>query len=253
MNVDLAPVRLNSSWKTLYWVGGVAALLAGILFRRNIAAEIGLFNQKGAPETVSDWFELLQKSRFLGLVYLNLFDLVNYALLSLMFLALFVALKRSNQSIMTIATVFALLGIAVYYASNTAISMLALSDRFAAASTEAERMITLGAGQALLAMNRFSNPGATPGTGGYISLFLIAVAGLLISILMLRNRIFNRTTAIFGILAGAVDLAYCLAFILLPMVDPKLLALTFIPAGGLMLMVWHILVGWQLCKLGKNR
>jgi hypothetical protein len=78
----------NSDWKSLYKVGGVAALIAGAMFRRNISAEIELFSQHTPPVAVSDWFELLQSNRLLGLAYLHVFDLVNYALVGLMFLAL---------------------------------------------------------------------------------------------------------------------------------------------------------------------
>ena len=68
----------DSDWNSLYKIGGVAALIAGVLFRRNLAAEIGLFSQRQAPEAVRDWFALLQSNRLLGLAYLNIFDIVNY-------------------------------------------------------------------------------------------------------------------------------------------------------------------------------
>jgi len=242
---------LDSGWKSLYRVGGVAALIAGVLFRRNIPAEIGLFSQHTAPVTVINWFALLQSNRLLGLSYLNIFDIVNYALVGLMFLALYAVLKPINKSYMAIATAFALLGIAVYFASNTAFSMLSLSAQYSAATNEAERTMLLAAGQAMLAINRFSSPGAHPGTGGYISLFLIAVAGLITSFVMLRSDVFNRATGYVGILANAFDLAYCIAFVFLPTIDSELLSIIFIPAAGLFLMIWHIMVGWRLYQLWK--
>ena len=242
----------GSDWKILYKIGGVAALLAGIIFRRNLAAEISLFSARGQPETISDWFTLLQDNKLLGLAYLNLFDLLNYALLILMYLALFAALKRINRNLMLVATCLAIIGITVFFASNTAFSMLALSDQYANATTEAEKAYLLVAGQALLVVNRFSSPDAHPGTAGFISLLLIAGAGMITSFVMLCSAIFNRVTAIVGILASALDLAYCFAFVFLPDVDTETLALLFIPAAGLFLMIWHILVGWRLFKLGKK-
>lgn len=242
----------NSDWKNLHTTGGVAAMLAGILFRRNIAAEIGLFSKQPRPVTVSDYFALLQSNRLLGLAYLNIFDIINYVLVGLMFLALYAVLKETNKSYMTIATPLGLLGIAVYFASNTAFSMLSLSGQYAAATTETQRTTLLAAGEALLAMNRFSSPGAYPGTGGYMSLLLIAVAGMLTSIVMLRSTVFNRATAYVGILASVLDLAYCIAFAFMPTVDSELLALFFIPAAGLFLMIWHIMTGWRLYRIGKE-
>jgi hypothetical protein len=244
-------VTSDSGWKSLYRIGGVAALIAGVLFRRNLAAEIGLFSQQESPVTVSNWFALLQSNRLLGLAYLNIFDIVNYALVGLMFLALYAVLRRANRSFMAIATALGFLGIAVYFASNTAFSMLSLSNQYAVATTEAQRTSLLAAGEAMLAINRFSAPGSHPGSGGYISLFLIAIAGMITSVVMLRSDLFNRATACVGILASALDLAYCIAYAFVPTVDSELLAILFIPAAGLLLMIWHILVGWRLYQLGR--
>lgn len=241
----------DSEWNSLYKIGGMAALLAGVLFRRNLAAEIGLLSQHKAPVTVSDWFALLQSNRLLGLAYLNIFDIVNYALVGLMFLALYAALRRGNQSYMAIATTFGFLGIAVYFASNTAFSMLSLSEQYAGAITEAQRSMYLAAGEAMLVLNRFSDPGSHPGTGGYISLLLIALAGMMTSVVMLRSDLFNRATAYLGILASTFDLAYCIAYACVPAVGSELLVLLFIPAAGLFWMIWHIMVGWRLYQLGR--
>jgi len=251
MNQVSDAVPSDSGWKSLYRIGGVAALIAGVLFRRNIAAEIGLFSQRQAPVAVSDWFALLQSNRLLGLAYLNIFDIVNYLLVGLMLLALYAALRRANRSYMAIATFLGFVGITVYLASSTAFSMLSLSEQYAAATTEAQRAMLLAAGKAMLVINRFSNPGAHPGTGGYVSLLLVALAGMIISVVMLRSDLFNRATAWVGILASALDLAYCMAFAFVP-VDSELLAVGFIPAAGLLWMIWHVMVGWKLLQLGKK-
>ena len=241
----------DTDWKSLFRVGGVAALIAGILFRRNIAAEIGLFSKYPSPITVDDWFALLQNNRLLGLSYLNIFDIVNYALVGLMFLALYAVLKRVNKSFMAIATTLSFLGIAAYFSSNTAFSMLSLSDQYAAATTETQRNMLLASGQAMLAINRFSDLGSHPGTGGYISLLFIAIAGLITSVVMLRSAVFNRATAYVGILASTFDLVYCIVFAFVPTVESELLAIYTIPAAGLFLMTWHIMVGWKLYHLEK--
>jgi hypothetical protein len=251
MNQAASAETSDSGWKRLYRVGGVAALMAAVIFRRNFGAEIALFSAQQPPGTVLDWFALLQNNRLLGLLCLNLFDLVNYALLALMFLALYVALRPANKRHMAIAATLGLVGITVYLASNTAFSMLSLSDQYAAATTEAQRTQLLAAGQAMLALNRFSSPGAQPGSGGYVSLLLIAAAGLMSSLVMLRSDVFNRATAYVGMAANALDLAYCIAFVCLPSVDGELLSVIFIPAAGLFFMIWHIMVGWKLVRHGE--
>jgi len=234
----------DSAWKSLYRVGGVAALIAGVIFRRNLGPEISLFSAQKQPDTIIDWFTLLQNNRLLGLSYLNLFDIVDYALVGLMFLALYAALRRANKSYMAIATTLGFVGMAIYFASNTSFSMLSLSDQYAAATTDAQRSMFLAAGQAVLAIN---NPGAIyQGTGIYVSFLLLAVAGLMVSAVMLRSSIFGRVTAYVGILASAFDLAYCITFAFVPAMTVYLLS-----AAGLLLMVWHILIGRRLYQLGR--
>jgi hypothetical protein len=103
----------------------------------------------------------------------------------------------------------------------------------------------------MLAIHRFTSPGAHPGAGGYLSLLLIAIAGMITSVVMLRSAVFNRATAYVGILASAFDLAYCIVYVFVPAVDSGLLAVCFIPAAGLLLMIWHIMVGWRLYQLGR--
>lgn len=251
--VELNPEIENFAWKGLSRLGGIAALMAGLLFRRNLGAELTLLKESGIitagpttpPTTVLGWFTLLQSDPLVGLTWLNVFDLVNYALVGLMFLALFVALRRVSPSTMVSATALGLIGIILYFASNQALALLSLGNQYATAATTAQRTMLLAEGQALLALDRFSN------LSRYLSLLFIAVAGLLTSVVMLRSHVFNRATAYIGILAGAFDLAYCLAFVCVPTVDGELLAICFIPAAGLFLMIWHILIGRRLCQAGR--
>jgi hypothetical protein len=238
VNVASIGQTLSPNWNSLLRIGGLAALVAAILFRRNIGAEIFLFTGVSPPNTVTDWFGLLQRDGFMGLSLLNVFDVVNYALLGLMFLGLYVALKQVNKSYTTLATALGLTGITVYFATNTSLSMLTLSSQYAAATTETQKTLLLAAGQTLLTINQ--------GTGAYLSLLLLAVAGLIISFVMLQSKIFNKIAAYTGILAGVLDLTYCVTFALIPGIDAVLLS-----AAGVCLMVNHILVGHKLYKLNR--
>ena len=119
----------TANWKSLSRLGASAALLAIIFFRRYLSAELmafsgfGIFDvPKEAPVTAIEWFTLLQESKFVGLALLDIFDLVNYALVGLIFLALYAALRKADQSAMRLATIFSIVGITVYFASNQALS-----------------------------------------------------------------------------------------------------------------------------------
>lgn len=245
MNTVAETGTSGASWKDLFMVGGAAALVAGLVFRRNLGPEAYLITGQATPVSAIDWFTLLQDNRLLGLVMLNLFDVVDYALIGLMFIALCVALWRYNKSYTAIAAVLGLMGIAVYFASNGALSMLSLSDQYAAATTDAQRSVLIAAGESVLA---FDNPGViAPGTGIYTSFFLVAAAGLFFSIVMLQSPVFGRAAAYTGILASVFDLAFCVLIFLAPWAGVFLVA-----AAGLLLMIWHILVGLKLIRMGRR-
>ena len=242
----------DSSWRALYITGGVAALFAVFIFRRNLAAELmllvnfGIIGGVPTPPLSSaiDWFNLLQDNRLLGLTLLNFFDLVEYALLGLVYLALYGALRRANRSAMLIATTSGLVGITVYFASNQAFAMLALSERYAAAASDAQRSIFLAAGEALLAVN---NPDSIyQGTGIYVSYFLVLLGGLIISLVMLRSELFSKATAVTGILANGIGLCYFITLAFAP-------AIYWIPhpISAPFRVVWYFLIALRLFKLGK--
>ncbi len=73
---------------------------------------------------------------------------------------------------------------------------------------------------------------------------------MITSIVILRGAVFNWAIASVGILASAFDFAYCIGFACVPTVDSELLAVCFIPAAGLLLMIWHILIGRRLYQPG---
>jgi len=136
-------------WRPLYKLGGWAALAAALLVRRNLAEEFLLLRLLGIirsgpqafPGNPADWFILLRSHPLVGLTFLNLFDMVNYALVGLIFLGLCQALFRVNKSAMTLAMALTLVSVAVYFASNQAFALLSLSDQYAAATTDAQRSV----------------------------------------------------------------------------------------------------------------
>mgnify|MGYP001130171580 CR=1 FL=1 len=103
----------DSAWKSLYRVGGAAALIIVVF----IPIQFMVFVAWPPPSAVIGWFTLFQNNRLLGLLDLNLLLIVDNALMVLMFLDLYAALRRANQSFMAIATTFGFVGVAVYFVS----------------------------------------------------------------------------------------------------------------------------------------
>jgi len=221
----------DSEWKGLFKAGGAAAVSVAVLYLIQIAVFVGWGRP---PNTVLGFFTLFQNNRFLGLLDMDLLSLVDYALMGVVTLALYVALRQASRSFMTIATALGFVGVAVYYASNTAFSMLSLSDQYATAATEAERSTLLTAGQAMLAIYQ--------GTAFIVSYLLWAIAPMMISVVMFRSKVFSRKTAYAGIVANAFGLAY-----FVPVIGP---ILAIIDVVGLV--IWFILVGRRLLRLGSD-
>jgi hypothetical protein len=106
----------DSAWKPLYRIGAVAALIMVVF----IVIEIPIYLAWPPPSTVIGYFTLFQNNRLLGLLNLDLLLMLSNALLVLMYLALYAALRRASPSFMAIALTLGLVGIAAYFASNTA-------------------------------------------------------------------------------------------------------------------------------------
>ena len=180
----------DSHSKELYKIGGVAALLSVFL----IPIQVFIFVRWPPPDTVTEWFTLFRESWLLGLLSLDLLYLLNNTLLVLIYLGLYAALKQANRAWMTIMLALGFIGIAAYFASNTAFEMLAISNQYAAAGTEAEKAILEAAGQTLLVLYK--------GTAFDIYYVYNAAALLIIAIVMLRSPVFSRATAYWGLASG---------------------------------------------------
>jgi len=242
MDNSLSTEPSESTWKALYITGGVAALLAVIVFRRFFAVEMITFNGFGIfelppnePATALEWFTLLERNRIVGLILLGLVDLINYALVGLIFLAVYGALRKVNEIAMGLAILLSMISLSVYFASNQALSYLYLNQQYQAATSDAQRSIYVGAGEALSANIQ--------GTGWYISLFLVYLAGLIISVVMQQSNVFNKATAWMGILANSFGLLLFIALIFTPAIAwlPPSLSAPF-------RVIWYVLIAIKLFK-----
>ncbi|UCH61952.1 MAG: DUF4386 family protein [Fidelibacterota bacterium] len=109
------------------------------------------------------------------------------------------------------------------------LSILPLSDQYAAATTGALRSQALAAGESLVAQDQ-----GTPQTIGFL---FIAIAVLIISLIILQSEIFSRTTAYTGIVASVVTFADDISVVIAPSV-----AAILMPASGVFWVLWWILI-----------
>jgi hypothetical protein len=223
---------VDASWKSLYKVGGAAALLSAVF----IPIQVIVFIAWPPPlaGTAGDWFGLFQTNPLIGLIDLDLLLVADNVLLIPILLALYVTLRRASESLMAIATVLGIVGIVLFITSNPAIEMLSLSDHYAAATTDAQRATFLAAGQAILA--------GWQGTAFQVGYLLSSVAGIAIPVVMLRGAIFSKAIAYLGILANAIGLG-----LYLPAIGIFLALFSVV-----FLELWYILLGHRLLQLGQG-
>ena len=239
LNPDASSNCTGSPYQQLYRIGSIAALVAAAA----ILGEVVVLAIAPPPETLHDWFVLLQSNNLLGLLDLWGLEALLYLAFIPVFLAIAMALKKAQPSLVLLALTVALLGIGVFLATNNPIAMLALSEKYAAATTAAEKSTLLAAGQALLV---HTNQRAV---GGFnMALFLVSIAGLLMACTMRRSAAFGSATAVVGILAHALSLA---DYLRQALTASPIVTLLIVVPNALLLVAWYILVGRKLAQLGR--
>jgi hypothetical protein len=220
----------DSAWRSLYRVAAGAAVLVAAV----IPIQTVIYLMSPPPDTVTEWFNLFERNPLHALVDMDLFYMVDNVLAALVILALLVALFRASPSLVAIGATLGLLGIAVFFASNPAFSMLSLSQDYAAATTAAERSMYLAAGEATMA--------TWQGSAYLVSYELGALATLIISLVMLRSTVFSRLTAYMGIATGVL--------MLWPPVSTIGIVVSLLSL--LPLFVWYLLIARQLFVRGHD-
>ncbi len=227
-----------SRWQGLYKLGGAAALIIAVL----LLGEIVVYASIPQPATVIDHFALFRDNWLVGLLTLDLLGMIAYLLFIPTILALYVALRPTSESVMLVATVLFFVGIADFFATNTAFSVLSLSNQYAAATTDAERAMLLAAGQTMFTLfneNAF-----------LVSYVLVSAAWTMIAGVMLRSQLFGRLTASAGILAGGAGIAAVILEHISTLRAIFVLAIALYFAALVFLFIWVVLAGRRLYRLG---
>ena len=228
----------NSNWKSLYKMVGVTAV---IFLVYSLVTMIVLIAIGGQPESAQEGFTMLQSNRVMGLLRLDVLTVLVMPLYYLLFLGLYIALKETHAVYAAIAVVFGMAGVTLFLATPSVFSWLALSDKFAVATSEAQKALLLAGGEAILASDMWHGSGALMGG------VLMQTATTLFSIAMLSSKAFGKATAYVGVVTHGLDLAH-------------LLVGFFIPAGGIILMmvagplylIWFPLLARDFFRLSKS-
>jgi hypothetical protein len=226
-----------SAWRGLCRTGGVAAWLLVVY---SLATIVQLLVLGGQPTGAAQAFGLLQQNAVVGLLRLDFLTILCLPLYYLLFLGLFAGLWREDAAPTTLATVLAFVGVTLTLATPTALSMLPLSDKYAAAISPEAKSQLLAAGETILATDIWH------GTGAFVGAMLLQSAAVLVSVVMLRTKAFGKAIAYIGIVTHGLDLAHVVLMPFLPTAGAVLMA-----TAGPLYLVWLPLLGRRLLQLGR--
>ena len=231
---------VDSRWQNLCKLGGVAALVIAAL----LLGEIVVYAALPRASTVTEHLALFRENWFFGLLTMDLLGMICYLLFIPMVLSLYVTLRADGAALPAVATALFFVGIADFFATNTAFPLLSLSRQYAATSGDVEGAMFLAAGQTMLSLfneNAF-----------LVSYVIVSAAWSLIGCAMLRCSLFGRITAYAGILAGAAGIVAVVLEHVGATARIVSLAIALYFAAIVFLFLWVVLAGGRLYKLGAN-
>lgn len=229
----MASVRPDPSWSPLYRAGGISAAVFVLLVTVPIVLVFA------APLPPTDGAELLEYIAANKVVYLTeLVCFVGLAVPALVvFLAVAVALKDGNKSAAAIGGLFGIASEVIALALGSSPQSLhgglvLLSDAYALAQDEAERIALAGSADTLIALTNAVSWGG-----------VMTAAAILVLSLAMRGGPFGVPVAVLGILTGALGVV---SEALRPLIGSVYLLY------GLALPVWFAMVGWQLVRVARR-
>lgn len=230
--------NVDVSYRNIYWLGGLTSLILIMysLITILVVAFIG-----GPPSAIEECFSMLHENKWKGLLRLDILTVFIMPLYYLLFYSIYLALRKVNKGLITVATILVFAGLTLFLATPSVFSFLHLSNKYEMATTDIQRVQLLAAGEAILASDMWH------GTGAMIGGLLMQSGALLISFVMLKDNTFNRLTAYSGIVTHGLDLLHIILGFILPSVGVILMAI-----AGPIYLLWFPLTGARLFKLSQG-
>lgn len=223
---------IDSPYRSLYWLGGAAAVFNILL----IPIQLVVFINWPPPETTKEWFSLFQQQPLVALLSFEFLFVVSAVIGITTMLSLYYILRENNPPLMALALVFSLLGALAMTIARPAIEMLYLSGQYAAALNETQQVQFLAAGEVMLALYK--------GTTFHVSYNLANINLVIVPLVMLRSRSFNKVTAYMGLLAGILGFG-----IYLPKIGLTLSILSVMP----FYLLWNAMIARRLFQLARGK
>lgn len=223
---------------TVYRVRAVAALLQLLVILLYGIVTVALGPR---PESTEEAFRVFQESPLAGFLRGDLPLLILVSLYLGTFPALYLSLKRLAPFTVTVAFFATVIAVVIGFTNESSFSLYHLARQYSAATLENNRAALISAGEAVIAGGWWNS------TCSYISGFLLQGAGVVISLVMLRSKSFNKVTAIAGLAGNGFDLIQHLLEPFLPGINAM-----FAPVMGPFYLIWFPMLAWDFTKLGNR-
>lgn len=234
----------QDGWKGLYQLAGIATIIVVVMMLLDIGLSFVGGDAPVGEMSAVDWFAYIQKDWFLGMRNLGLFNVINTTLAIPLYLAMYRLHRKSAPAFALLALALCVFSAAVYTSKNQALSLLTLSNQYAAAATEAQRSLLASAGAVLLAQAE----DFTPGT--FLGFFFSSTSSLVLMIVMLRGQVFRKRLALTGLAGTTLLLLFTISVTFIP--DTFDLAMIVALVGGLLMLAWDILVALAMFRLART-
>ena len=225
----------DKRWAGYYQAGAISIIIAGILVLISLPL-IPLLLPSLAPSSVQSGLTSIQSQSVLFGTTWGIY-LVSDLLYLIAFPALYFALRQANRTVTLIAAIFNMIFVAVDVGVDIPLrlSLIGLSNSYASANGDT-RAAYLATGQLTMDLANLT---------ALVATFLQFSAIILASYAMLKSQTFKKSVGYIGILSGVQGLLFIPTFAMGSMLSGLLNI-----SGFIFLVVWSLLVGLKLYKLG---
>jgi Domain of unknown function (DUF4386) len=227
---------VDPQWKGMYRFGAICAFVLVMGYLIIIGLYIPVFP---FPDEGQAMLEYLNGKTSVWWAIIGVSALTDFLYAFIAF-SLYQALKGINRNAMVVGAglkgLFAVLELATTWPAYAA--LITLSDRYAAATTDAQRAI-------YVASANYSTAVINSTVLKAYSILVPAVGTLLIGLVM-RKGLFNKGTAYLGVVTGVLGIVSVVGPLFVSALDPTIVLTSLLTA------VWFLLVGFRLYKLGQQ-
>ena len=136
-NTDIA----DTNWNSLNKIGGIPSWIFVVY---SLVTIIIFMFLSQLPETALEAFKALQENRIIGLLQLDALTLLTVLLYYLIYLCIYQGIKKDNNAYASLGALFAFAGVTLFLATPSAFALIPLSEKYAAATTVAQKGQLLG-------------------------------------------------------------------------------------------------------------